>query len=173
VRGELLRYVARAGLGGEPFEGCPEGYAAGLRGDWRAAAAAWQRVGDPYEQALELAGSGEVAPTLKALRMLNGLGATSPASLVRQRLKDLGVQRVPRGARTVTRANPAGLTRRQVDVLVLLVDGMTNAEIAQRLVVSVRTVDHHVSAILGKLGVPTRRAAAAAAGSLGLAAGAH
>ncbi|MGH3980128.1 MAG: AAA family ATPase [Pseudonocardiaceae bacterium] len=173
VRGELLRYLARAGMGGEPFEGCPEGYAAGLRGDWRAAAAAWQRAGDPYEQALELAESGEVEPTLEALRILDGLGATPAASLVRRRLKDLGVQRVPRGAQAATRANPAGLTQRQVDVLALLAGGMTNAEIAQRLVVSVRTVDHHVSAILGKLGVPTRRAAAAAASSLGLAAGAH
>jgi DNA-binding NarL/FixJ family response regulator len=72
-----------------------------------------------------------------------------------------------------TRANPAGLTTRQVDVLALLAEGMTNAEIADRLVLSVRTVDHHVSAILGKLGVPTRRAAAASARSLDLVASAR
>ena len=55
-RGELLRYLARAGLPAEPFEGCPPGYDEGLRGDWRAAAAAWRRAGDPYETALELSG---------------------------------------------------------------------------------------------------------------------
>ncbi|HVH22238.1 MAG TPA: helix-turn-helix transcriptional regulator, partial [Pseudonocardia sp.] len=59
-----------------------------------------------------------------------------------------------------TRANPAGLTQRQLDVLDLLADGLTNAEIAERLVVSVRTVDSHVAAVLAKLGVRTRREAA-------------
>lgn len=163
LRAELLRYLARAGLGGEPFDGCPEPWAAGLRGDWRAAAAAWERAGDPYEQALELAESGLVDPTLHALQILDGLGATPAATLVRRRLRDLGVRRVPRGASAATRANPAGLTPRQVDVLALVAAGRTNAEIAERLVVSVRTVDHHVSAILGKLGVRTRREAAVAA----------
>ena len=91
-----------------------------------------------------------------------------------RRLKNLGVQRIPRGPLPTTRVNPAGLTPRQVDVLALAggePGGMTNAEIAERLVVSVRTVDHHVSAILGKLDVQTRRQAAAAAGTLELAAG--
>jgi len=169
----LLRYLARAGLGSfeeglGSFEGCPEPWAAGLRGDWRAAAAAWERAGDPYEQALELAESGEVEPTLRALQILDDLGATPAATLVRRRLRDLGVQRIPRGASATTRANPAGLTPRQVDVLTLVATGMTNAEIAERLVVSVRTVDHHVSAVLGKLGASSRREAARAAGPLGL-----
>ena len=173
VRGELLRYLARAGLGSfeeglGSFEGCPEPWAAGLRGDWRAAAAAWERAGDPYEQALELAESGEVEPTLRALQILDDLGATPAATLVRRRLRDLGVQRIPRGASATTRANPAGLTPRQVDVLTLVATGMTNAEIAERLVVSVRTVEHHVSAVLGKLGASSRREAARAAGPLGL-----
>ncbi len=92
---------------------------------------------------------------------------------MRRRLKNLGVQRIPRGPLPTTRVNPAGLTPRQVDVLALVAAGMTNAEIAERLVVSVRTVDHHVSAILGKLDVQTRRQAAAAAGTLELAASGH
>jgi DNA-binding NarL/FixJ family response regulator len=74
---------------------------------------------------------------------------------------------VPRGPRSATRANPAGLTARQLAVLELVRDGLTNAEIAARLVVSVRTVDHHVAAILAKLGVSSRRDAAAAADELG------
>ncbi|HZN77559.1 MAG TPA: AAA family ATPase [Micromonosporaceae bacterium] len=166
IRGELLRYLARAGLGGEPFDGCPLPWAAGLRGDWRAAARAWELAGDPYEEALELAESGEVEPTLRALHILDELGAGPAAAVVRLRLRRLGVRRIPRGVVTTTRANPAGLTARQVDVLDLLAGGLTNAEIARRLVVSVRTVDHHVSAILGKLGVATRREAAATVPSL-------
>ncbi len=166
VIGELLRYLVRAGVEVEPFPECPEPWAAGLRGDWRAAAQGWAAVGDPYERALELASSGEVEPTLAALRVLDGLGASAAAVLVRRRLAELGVARLPRGPASTTRTNPAGLTDRQLAVLGLLAEGLTNAEIAARLVVSVRTVDHHVAAVLDKLGVRSRRAAAARAAEL-------
>jgi DNA-binding CsgD family transcriptional regulator/tetratricopeptide (TPR) repeat protein len=168
VIGELLRYRQRAGVQVEPWPGCPQPWAAALRGDWRAASAGWAATGDPYERALELAGSGELEPTLEALSVLDGLGARAPADIVRERLVALGVDRVPRGPTAATRANPAGLTDRQLDVLALLAEGLTNAEIAVRLVLSVRTVDHHVAAVLEKLDVPSRRAAAAVAGTLGL-----
>lgn len=164
VTAELLRYAGRAGLSVAPFAGCPKPWASGLAGDWRAAAAGWQH--DPYERALELADSGEVEPTLEALRVLDDLGATAAAQLVRRRLKSLGMRTIPRGPLPTTRAHPAGLTTRQADVLHLLADGLTNAEIADRLVLSVRTVDHHVSSILGKLGVSSRREASAVARSL-------
>jgi DNA-binding NarL/FixJ family response regulator len=71
------------------------------------------------------------------------------------------VRRIPRGPQAGTRADPDGLTPRQADILALLADGLTNAAIAERLVLSVRTVDHHVSAVLEKLGVATRGEAAA------------
>ena len=148
--------------------GCPEVFAAGLRGDWRAAADLWAEIGDPYERALELADSGLPQPTLDALAVLDGLGAAPAAALVRRRLRALGVERLPRGPQPTTRRNPAGLTGRQAEILRLLVDGLTNAEIAERLVVSVRTVDHHVSAVLQKLGVPSRQAARDAAAALDL-----
>ena len=86
----------------------------------------------------------------------------------RQRLRELGVTRVPRRPTADTRAHPAGLTRRQADVLALIADGLTNAEIADRLVLSVRTVDTHVAAILDRLGVRSRREAAAVARTLDL-----
>jgi DNA-binding CsgD family transcriptional regulator len=166
-RAELLRYLARTGLRAEPFPGCPEPWAAGLRGDWRAAADGWEAVGDPYEQALELAESGDEDTTLEAVRILDAPGAVAAAGWVRRRLRTMGM-RVPRGPQTSTRANPAGLTDRQLVVLELVSEGRTNAEIADRLVVSVRTVDHHVAAVLRKLGVRSRRDAAAAAHDLGI-----
>ena len=95
----------------------------------------------------------------RALDLAVRLGAEPLAARLRARLRACGVQRVPRGPRADTRANPAGLTARQLDVLALLREGLTDAEIAQRLVVSVKTVNHHVSAVLNKLGVDNRRAA--------------
>jgi DNA-binding CsgD family transcriptional regulator/tetratricopeptide (TPR) repeat protein len=162
-RGELLRWLRRLGEPVAVFPGCPEEFAAGIDGDWRAAAAAWARIGDPYERALELAEAPEAEPVLEALSVLDGLGAKPAAAMARRRLRELGVAQVPRGPAPTTRTNPAGLTGRQVEILRLLAGGLTNAEIASELVVSVRTVDHHVSAVLQKLGVASRRAAAAAA----------
>lgn len=165
-RGELLRHLRRLGYAAEPFAGCPESEAAGLRGEWRAAAEAWQRLGRPYERALELAESGEPAPTLEALALLTKLGAMPAVAIVRDRLREDGVRQRPRAPQAETLANAAGLTARQVEILRLVAQGLSNAEIAQRLVLSTRTVDHHVSAVLQKLGLTSRRAAAGALAAL-------
>jgi DNA-binding CsgD family transcriptional regulator/tetratricopeptide (TPR) repeat protein len=140
-------------------------------GRWREAADRWRRAGCPYEYARTLADSPDPDDLLTALATLDGMGAEPLARRVRGRLKELGVTRVPRGPVPSTRENPAGLTGRQVEVVRLLADGLSNAEIATRLVLSVRTVDSHVAAILDKLDAPTRREAAARARSLGLLAG--
>jgi len=137
-------------------------------GRWREAAAAWQAAGCPYEHAAALAESPDPADRLAALARLDVLGAVPLAALVRAGLRRLGVTRIPRGPVATTRQNPAGLTIRQLEVLRLLSAGLSNPEIADRLVVSPRTVDSHVAAVFDKLGARTRRDAVARATALGV-----
>lgn len=137
-----------------------------VAGDWEAAAAGWAELGCPYEQALALLESDVPDRIVDAVRLLDDLGAEPAAAMARRRLRDLGVRSVPRGPRAETRSNVAGLTPRQVEVVDLVAEGLTNAQIAERLVLSVRTVDHHVSAVLQKLGVAGRDEAVAALAAL-------
>ncbi|HEY6710616.1 MAG TPA: LuxR C-terminal-related transcriptional regulator [Actinomycetota bacterium] len=166
-QGELLRYLARCGHPVDAPAGCPPEFALGIGGDWAGAAARWRSLGAPYEHALELAASGRQPELLESLATLDRLGAAAAANLVRRDLRRMGVSHLPRRPRHRTRTNPAGLTDRQLEVLELLAEGLTNAEIAGRLVVSVRTVDHHVAAILAKFDVGSRREAARTAADLG------
>jgi DNA-binding CsgD family transcriptional regulator/tetratricopeptide (TPR) repeat protein/energy-coupling factor transporter ATP-binding protein EcfA2 len=164
---ELGYWVRRAGEP-VPLAESDHPYALLAAGRWRDAADRWQRAGWPYEYALALMDSSDPADLLVALSTLDGLGAEPLARRVRRRLKELGITRIPRGPVPSTRDNPAGLTRRQLDVLRLLADGLSNAEIAGRLVLSIRTVDTHVGAVLTKLDARTRREAVTHARSLGL-----
>jgi DNA-binding CsgD family transcriptional regulator/tetratricopeptide (TPR) repeat protein len=163
---ELGYWLAKAGQRVQPAGDHP--YAVQAAGRWREAAAAWEAAGCRYEHAAALAESPDPEQLLTALAMLDELGARPLATKVRRRLRALGVSRIPRGPVDETRVNPAGLTARQVDVLRLLGQGYTNAQIASQLVVSVRTVDSHVAAVLGKLGAASRREAAARAAELGV-----
>jgi DNA-binding CsgD family transcriptional regulator len=167
LQAELSYWLTKAGQAVTPVTS-EHPYALQAAGRWREAAAAWQAAGYPYEHAAALAESPDAQDRLAALAELDALGAAPLARLVRAGLRRLGVAHVPRGPATVTRQNPAGLTDRQVQVLQLVGQGCTNAEIADRLVISTRTVDSHVAAVLAKLGVATRWAAAARAKDLGL-----
>jgi len=151
---EVLRYLARLGDPVTPFDGCFEAYAAGIRGDFATAATLWQAAGNPYEQAWELCAAGDVTA---GLDLFDRLGAQAAAAIVRRELRAAGVRSVPRGPRRSTRGNLAGLTDRQLEIVALLRQGASNAEIAQRLYLSRRTVDNHVSALLRRLGIGSRR----------------
>ncbi|HXF98634.1 MAG TPA: AAA family ATPase [Gaiellaceae bacterium] len=165
--GELAYWQWRCGR----LESAPgwiaEPYRLQLAGDALGAARAWATRGCPYERARALAESENTEARLEAVGALDELGAAPLARQLRGHLRALRV-RVPRGPRPSTRDNAAGLTRRELEVLALVAEGLRNAEIADWLVVSRRTVDHHVSAILRKLGAHTRGEAAAEAARLGL-----
>ena len=110
---------------------------------------------------------GDQSAQLEALEVLDTLGATAVAAKLRKALRDQGVS-VPRGRGRMTRDHSAGLTARQAEVLQLLDEGLSNTEIADRLFVSSRTIENHVSAILGKLNSSTRREAVTRARAEGL-----
>ena len=165
--GELGFWIWRGGALMEPPRRAETSYALQIAGDWRAAAAEWERMGCPYERALALA-DGDEAAQIVAFEIFERLGANPAAEILRQKLRASGVRGIPRGPRPSTRENPAGLTSRQMEVLALLVDGLSNTDIAERLYISSKTVDHHVSAILAKLDAHTRAEAAAIAFHRGL-----
>lgn len=143
-------------------------YALEVAGNWSAAARQWQMLGCGYEAALALGDADDEGSLRHALEELLALGARPAAAMVGRGLRERGVRGLPRGPRPKTRANPAGLTARELEVLALIAEGLRNSEIAQHLVVSQKTVNHHVSAVLRKLDVRTRGAAAAEAARLGL-----
>jgi DNA-binding CsgD family transcriptional regulator/tetratricopeptide (TPR) repeat protein len=167
IRAELAYWLGRAG---RPVGGLGLDYPYALLADgrWREAAQSWLVAGCRYEYAMSLAMSPQADDQMAALAVLDALGAEPLARLVRASLRELGVARVPRGPAPATRVNPAGLTERQIEVVQLLARGMTNAEIAERLVLSVRTVDSHVAAALAKLGARTRKEATVRAAGLGI-----
>jgi DNA-binding CsgD family transcriptional regulator/tetratricopeptide (TPR) repeat protein len=164
--GELAYWRRQAGLRDEVDAARP--YALSLAGDWAGAAQAWREIGCPYEAALALADSDDDQIVLAAIDELERVGARPAARVVARRLRERGVRRVPRGPRPRTRENPAGLTARELEVLALLAEGLRNAQIAERLVLSEKTVGHHVSAVLRKLDARSRGEAATKALRLGL-----
>jgi ATP/maltotriose-dependent transcriptional regulator MalT len=164
-RGKVAAWMWRAGALDAPLDFVAEPYALEFSGDWQKAASAWHELGCPYEEAIVLGWHGDEPAQLVALEIMERLGATAAANALRRRMRAKGVLKIPRGSRTTTRNHPQGLTKREVQVLDLLAQGMKNAAIAKRLFVSTKTVDHHVSAILTKLGVPSREEAVAFARS--------
>jgi DNA-binding CsgD family transcriptional regulator len=164
--GELALWARRYGM---PYEMPEQALAAlvlELEGDWRGAIRAWRALEAPYEAALA-ALPGDDRAAREALATLHRLGARGAARAFDRERRARGA-RPARGPRRTTLANPAGLTRREQEVLEQLSTGATNSEIAATLHLSERTVAHHVSAVLAKLGARNRAAAIEHAHARGL-----
>ncbi len=149
-------------------ENAADPFARQVHGDWQGAAEAWTRLGCPYEAAQARASSANPAVVRQALSDFLQLNARPAAAMTTRRLRELGVLEIPRGPRSATRANPAGLTSREVDVLTYMAEGQTNVDIAAHLYLSIKTVEHHASSIYQKLGVASRREAIRTARDLSL-----
>jgi DNA-binding NarL/FixJ family response regulator len=164
-----LGWLRRLAGHDEPVTGiAAEPYLSQLAGDVGAAATRWEKLGCPYDAALALVGSADEADLRRALAEFQRLGARPAAAIAARRLREHGVRGLPRGPRPQTARNPVSLTRREVEVLALVRQGSSNADIAARLFLSERTVHHHVSAILRKLGVSSRTQAISESARLGI-----
>lgn len=166
--GELLYLDRKAGGETGPPDWLTGPYALQLRGRAKEAGRVWQRMGCPFEQARALAEAEDLPALRRAFDLFQGLGARAMAWQVAERLRQSGVRGLPRGPRRATAADPVGLTPREREVLALMAEGLRNADIAARNRVSARTVEHQVSAVLGKLGARSRAEAVAEAKRLGL-----
>jgi DNA-binding CsgD family transcriptional regulator len=137
------------------LNGIYEGYDVSSATKALKAAALWKEVGNPYMEALTLFEGGD-NDKRKAITIVHELGARAVYEKMKLEMRSSGIKSIPLGIRNTTRLNPAFLTRREVDVLHLLKDGLQNKEIAARLFISPKTVDHHISSILFKLDVNSR-----------------
>jgi DNA-binding CsgD family transcriptional regulator/tetratricopeptide (TPR) repeat protein len=161
--GELAYWRWVAGDLTSSLPAAAEPFGRQMVGDWSGAANWWRKLGCPYEAARALGESDDESAMRASLAGFDQLGARPMAATVTRRLREMGATAIPRGPRASTRENAARLTSRELEVLRLVAHGQTNAEIAAQLFLSPKTVQHHVTAILGKLGVSSRREAAALA----------
>jgi DNA-binding CsgD family transcriptional regulator len=158
--GEAALWLARVGVDVGSLGQLTPPFDRAVSGQWRAASEDFDTLGLPYMSALCLLDSEDPKDMREAVRRLDDMGAVAASARARQVLRTRGVAAIPRGSRSSTKDDPLGLTGREREVFALVCEGASNSEIAQSLVISVKTVDHHVSAILGKLGVSSRREAA-------------
>jgi DNA-binding CsgD family transcriptional regulator/tetratricopeptide (TPR) repeat protein len=155
--GDLCVWLERAGRMADAPVSVAEPFRLHLSGHPLDAAGWWAQAGAPFEQCLAEIASDDTRRQASGIDMLDALAAVSTADRCRQDLRTRGVVNLPARPRASTRANPAGLTNRQLEVARLVAQGLTNAELAKRLYISAKTADHHVSAVLSKLGLSSRR----------------
>jgi predicted ATPase/DNA-binding CsgD family transcriptional regulator len=130
-----------------------------IQGKWKEASNVWGELHCPYEQALALS-EGDVDAMKKSIEIFEKLGASATVQLIKQNMRNSGIKSIPKGPRQSTKENFGGLTTRQLEVLKLVANGMSNLQIADNLYISAKTVDHHISAIFSKLNLHSRIEAA-------------
>lgn len=167
--GHLAVWLRRIGVSFVEPSGLPEPFRSSLDGLHLQAARWWHTAGNPFGEAMALFDSVDQDERVRAVTIMDRLGAVATADRLRRELRLDGVVSVPQRPTETTRANPGGLTNRQLEVARLLARGLTNSEIATEVFISHKTAEHHVSAVLSKLGMPNRRAVVHAAADLGLA----
>ena len=154
-RNDLAFWLRMAGRGDISLLKRYAGYEMNKPADAIKAATAWKEKECPYQQALALFKTGDDGKR-KAIAIVHELGATAVYEKLKMDMRSSGIKSIPRGARKTTLSNPAQLTDRELDIIQLLKEGLRNKEIAARLFISAKTVDHHISSILFKLDVNTR-----------------
>jgi DNA-binding CsgD family transcriptional regulator len=137
------------------LNGIYEGYDVSSTTKVLKATALWKKAGSPYMEALTLF-EGNEDHKRKAIKIIHELGANAVYEKMKLEMRTSGIKSIPRGIGKTTRANPAFLTARELDILPLLKEGLQNKEIATKLFISAKTVDHHISSILFKLDVNSR-----------------
>jgi DNA-binding CsgD family transcriptional regulator/tetratricopeptide (TPR) repeat protein len=167
-RGSVAVWLRRTGSPRPPRGDLAAPFRCQIEDEPEEAARLWTALGCPYDAALALYDAASEASLRAALTSFTKLGASAAVQLTRHKMRQLGIRSIPAGPRSATRAHPLGLTRREREVLDLICAGHTNVQIAAKLFISAKTVDHHVSAVLAKLDAPTRDLAAAHAARLGL-----
>ena len=155
ILGQLAYWMWRAGEHDIPLHRLARPYTLMIRGDCLAAALEWEQIGCPFERALALA-EGDEPAKLKALAIFERLGARPAADILRQELQARGVKYLPGKARPVRQKYPSDLTTRELEVLQLIAEGLSNPSIAEKLMISVGTVKAHTGSIYSKLGVNNR-----------------
>ncbi len=155
ILGQLAYWMWRAGFQDVPMDRLARPYMLMVRGDWKSAALEWEQIGCPFERAMALA-EGDEAAKLEALAIFENLGARPAADILRQELQARGVNDLPGRANPVRKKYPADLTTRELEVLQLIAEGLSNPSIAEKLMISGGTVKAHTANIYSKLGVNNR-----------------
>ncbi|HEY6625741.1 MAG TPA: response regulator transcription factor, partial [Ignavibacteriaceae bacterium] len=158
--GEIAFWLWKGGMLSEIPECITEPFLLQINGNWSAAAEIWEKLKCPYEQALALSDGNEQAMK-KAVEIFEKLGASAASQLIKQKMRKSGIKNIPKGPRQSTKENPSGLTGRQMEILDLVASGLSNSEIGNKLYISNRTVENHISTIFSKLNIHTRTEAAA------------
>ncbi len=155
VQNEFNFWLLKARNQHVPLQEIYEGYQISNKAMAVKAAGLWKQLGCPYEQALILF-EGNDDNKREAIEIVHKLGAEAIYEKMKFEMRASGIKKIPLGIRKSTQSNPANLTDRELDVLQLLKDGLQNKEIAGRLFISPKTVDHHISSIFFKLDVNSR-----------------